>query len=270
VSAVPEFGVPAGDGLPQRAVEALREILGRQDPGVVGVLLSGSAARGLATSRSDVDVYVVDDGAGPSVVDRRPGVDEVRLTLAELEQPAPFGSDGWWYRWSFAWALVLRDDAGGRVAAAVKRQATLTAQEQDDILAARLDGYINFVYRALKADRDGRDRERRLDAAESTPWLLDIVFALEGRVRPYNKYLAWELHQHPLDNPDWSAQRLLPLLDAALSGDPVALRELYRGVEHRCLLRDADRGTNALATTIEGWGPDLTLLRGDDTNGRGS
>jgi len=117
------------------------------------------------------------------------------------------------------------------VAAAAQWQATLTADEQDGILAARLDGYINFAYRALKADRDGRDRE--------------------------------------LANADWSAQRLLPLLDGALNGDPAALRELYRGVERRCLLMDSDRGTNALTSTIDSWGAGLTLLRGDDMNGQG-
>ena len=49
----------------------------------------------------------------------------------------------------------------------------------------RLDGYVNYAFRSLKNDRDGRHLERRLDAAESVPWLLDTVFALEGRVRPY-------------------------------------------------------------------------------------
>jgi hypothetical protein len=33
----------------------------------------------------------------------------------------------------------------------------------------RLDGWINYAYRSLKADRDDRRLERRLDAAESTP-----------------------------------------------------------------------------------------------------
>ena len=64
--AVPKVGVPDDGRLPERAVQALQEGLGRQDPGDVGVLLSGSAARGLATSTStsDVDVYVVTDAAG--------------------------------------------------------------------------------------------------------------------------------------------------------------------------------------------------------------
>src|SRR4051794_15377694 len=106
-----------GEQLPATAARALQELLDRDDPEVVGVVLSGSAGRGLATSRSDVDVYVVTDGrpGSRSEVRRRPGIDEARLTLAELEHPAPVGSEGWWWRWSFAWAPVLRDDTSGRV-----------------------------------------------------------------------------------------------------------------------------------------------------------
>jgi hypothetical protein len=179
---------------------------------------SGSVARALETERSDVDVYVVraDDTMANDEVLRSAALDEVSVTLAELEQSAGFGSDGWWFRWSFAWAQVLRDDTFGRVTAAVHRQATLTADEQGTVPAARLDGYLNFVYRALKADRDGRRLERKLDAAEALPWLLDVVFALSGRVRPYNKYLPWELREHPLAVPEWSAQTLLPQLEGLL------------------------------------------------------
>ena len=57
---------------------------------------------------------------------------------------------------------------------------------------------MNFAYRALKSHRDGRPLEARLDAAESLAWLLHVVFTLAGRLRPYNKYLPWELREHPL------------------------------------------------------------------------
>ncbi|MBI4942354.1 MAG: nucleotidyltransferase domain-containing protein [Actinobacteria bacterium] len=254
------------NGLPDAARDALAAILARDDPTVVGIVLSGSAARGLATHRSDVDVYVVRDplpgnGSVPTEVQRSAAVDEVPVLLADLERPEPFGTDGWWHRWSFAWAQVLRDDADGRVAAAVQRQATLTPDEQDAVLAARLDGYVNFAYRALKADRDGRPRERRLDAAESLPWFLDVVFALAGRVRPYNKYLAWELAEHPLTVPEWSAAALVPLLDATLDGESAALRSAFAVVERECRRFDAARGAATLGGTIDAWGGELALLR---------
>jgi predicted nucleotidyltransferase len=253
-----------------RARAALEEILGRPDPGIRGVVLSGSAARGMATEHSDVDVYVVWAEPADRVTSRSDLVDEIPTTLAELEHVAPFGSVGWWTRWSFAWAEVLRDDTGGRVADAVRRQAVLSSAEQRHILTEgdRLDGWINFAYRALKSDRDGRALERRLDAAESVAWLLDVVFTLAGRVRPYNKYLAWELREHPLDVPEWSAARLLPVLRRTLDGDPAALRETFAVVDREVRRHDADRGTTVLGDLIDGWGAELVLFRGAGTTVR--
>ena len=44
---------------------------------------------------------------------------------------------------------------GGRLEAALRAQATLGDHEQDDVLVDRLDGYVNFAFRAMKAERDG-------------------------------------------------------------------------------------------------------------------
>src|SRR3954471_4038288 len=95
----------------------------RSDDRVTGLVLSGSAARGMATARSDVDVYVV---LREPVVDwsstRSAEIDTSCLTLAELATPPSDPAD-WWFRWSFAWARILLDRGG--VAAAVHAQATL-------------------------------------------------------------------------------------------------------------------------------------------------
>jgi hypothetical protein len=54
--------VHAGYGsLPDTAFQALKELLAREDPAIVGIVLTGSAARGMATEYSDVDVIVVRD-----------------------------------------------------------------------------------------------------------------------------------------------------------------------------------------------------------------
>lgn len=137
----------------------------------------------------------------------------------------------------------------------------MTGAEADSILVGhgRLDGWLNYAYWALKNDRDGRRLERRLDAAESLPWLLDVVFTLAGRVRPYHKYLPWELREHPLA--DWPAADLLPLLDATLDGDPAAIRATFDRVERLCAARDEQSPAAALTDVIAGWGSELDLLR---------
>jgi len=220
--------------VPSHLSEEHRHLLGElassndldQGDAFLGLILSGSAGRGLTTERSDLDVYVVltDDAAAARRTIRSTDVDELPIALSALESVPPFGDGGWWFRWSFAWAPVLFDRTGGRIQAAAQQQATLTTTEQSAVLIDhdRLDGWINYAYRALKSDRDGRPRERRLDAAESMPWLLDVVFTLAGRVRPYHHYLPWELREHPL--PDWPETTLLDLIDLILDGDPSAIR----------------------------------------------
>lgn len=250
-------------GLPAGTASALGVLLGTDDSDVVGLVLSGSAARGLATAWSDVDVHVVlAEGAEKRQVVRTAQLDQVPVLLYELERPPPFGSDGWAYRWSYAWAPVLRDATGGRVTAAVQRQATLTRHERRAVVTARLDGYVNLTYRALKSDRAGRRLERRLDAAESVPWLLDVVFALSYRVRPYGSYLAWELRQHPLEVPEWSADVLLPRLQALLDGDAAALRDVVAVVERECRRTDNDDAPLEFGATFDAWGSGLELIRG--------
>lgn len=230
---------------------------------LLGLVLSGSVGRGVATDRSDLDVYVVlaDTSGHGRERTRSAAVDETPVTVCSLERVPPFGTNGWWFRWSFAWAPVLLDRTDGRLRSALRRQATVTTEEAESILVEhyRLDGWLNYAYRTLKSDRDGRALERRLDAAESMPWLLDVIFTLAGRVRPYHKYLPWELRQHPL--PHWPAEELLDLLKATLDGDPSAIRATFDRVERLCAAFDSERAEPALKPIIESWGEELQLLR---------
>jgi hypothetical protein len=230
---------------------------------LLGLVLSGSAGRGVTTDRSDLDVYVVltDAGVRGRQTSQSAAVDEIPVTISSLEQVPQFGTKGWWFRWSFAWAPVLFDRTEGRLQSALRRHATVTTDEAESILVEhnRLDGWLNYAYRALKNDRDGRPLERRLDAAESMPWLLDVIFTLAGRVRPYHKYLPWELRQHPL--PHWHAEELLALLTATLDGDPSTIRTTFERVESLCAAFDSERTEPILTPIIDSWGDELQLLR---------
>jgi len=229
---------------------------------LLGLVLSGSAGRGYATEHSDLDVAVVltDEAAATRSTVRSPEVDEAVDAWTELVTVPAFGTEGWWFRWSYAWAPVLLDRTGGELAAAVRRQATVTPEEADAILLEhdRLDGWVNFAYRALKNHRDGRPLETRLDAAESVPWLLDVVFTIAGRVRPYNKYLPWELRTHPLAG--WPADDLLRLVERMLAGEVGAIREVFPRVRAACAAHDAARGHTRTTDMVDGWGSELDLF----------
>ena len=243
------------------ADEAYAELrtLARRDPNVVGLFLGGSRGKGVAAELSDYDVYLI--------VERRIGEyrrrfpfrhgddpEVIVLSLAEFRRHAAVGSKLEWNRYNFAHVRAELDKTG-EIQQLLDEKGSLPHEAARDIAAQALDAYINHYYRSSKNFRDGNEPAARLDAAESVPYFLVTLFALYDRVRPYNRYLRWELEQHPLPGGEWSASRLLPLLDAVLAGDLSAQRLLFRDVER--LARERGHGD-----VVDGWGADLTLLRG--------
>lgn len=207
----------------------------------------------MATEHSDVDVYVVVENEPSTWTTRRTqAIDEFVVAVNDVAKPAPFGTDGWWGRWSFTHAQVLLDRLDGGIARMVREQAAPTPDESAVVVEARLDGYLNFAYRSLKSATAEHSRHG-FDAAESIPWALDVIFAFEGRVRPYHEYLSWELEHHPLPEPEWRSDVLLSLLEGVLAGDPSAQRELFRVVEREARAYDGRGGSDFAARTIEAW-----------------
>jgi hypothetical protein len=237
---------PAFDQLVQRA---------QQDPAVAGLILTGSRARpGLATERSDYDVYLITDDDAAWAGTRSPGLDVEVIPLTEFGRYALPGHPHEWNRYSFTWSRVLLDRRDGEITRLTRVKGTLRPAEARRLAAGALDAYVNAAYRSAKNHRDARPTEAHLDAAESLPHLLTTLFALHRRVRPYNKYLDWELREYPLGDPVWTADRLLPQLRRVLSaGDPATQRALFRD------LAAAARSAQ-LGHVLDAWGPDLDLL----------
>jgi hypothetical protein len=213
------------------------------DPAVLGLILSGSRARGMASVHSDFDVWVIvaERGGQWTVTRRSPELDEIVWTRDEL---ADTGIT--WQRYSFRGAQVLLDRLDGGIARLVAAQATPTAEEATRWARENLDAYLNQIYRAAKNRRDGWAVLARLDEMESVPWFLTTLFALHGRLRPYNKYLHWELVTHPLGGP-WDADELPARLAAGPAG-------LFADLEP--LARDRGHGD-----VIDAWGDELDLIR---------
>jgi hypothetical protein len=237
----------------------------REDDRVLGLVLTGSRGRGPhAREDSDWDVRLVvrDDAASEAkaifATKRGSSVETAVLSLTDFERTAEVGAADEWDGYSYAYAQVVIDKLAGRIGALVKRKAVLPPAEASKRAAYKLDEYINSYYRSAKNLANGLLLESRLDAAESVAPFLACLFAMYGRVRPFNKFLVWELTQHPLGDRSWTADSLIPRLEKIVStGQLEEQQQLFRDMEHLA------RG-RGLGHVVDGWEPDVTMLRGTD------
>ncbi|MFE9773358.1 hypothetical protein ACFYOV_17070 [Streptomyces sp. NPDC005931] len=229
--------------------------LAAADPAVVGLVLKGSRAHdGMITRYSDHDLYVVlaDDattGLTRFAGHRTAGLDLVVVSLAEFRAAGMPGNE----RYALARARIVLDRLDGGIARILADKARLGADEAFRFARGRLDAYANSLYRSVKNHRDGQVFSARLDAADSIRFLLDLLFALDRRPRPYNKYLEWELTRHPL--PGWSTEVVLRAVERiSATGDVDLQRHLFTLVEA------AARATGH-GEVLDAWGEDLDLMR---------
>jgi hypothetical protein len=248
----------------RRAEDQYAELLdrARADPAVVGVVVFGSRAAGpFAQDVSDVDCFVIVDGSadearGWQTAHGSP-VEAWALTFDAFRAHAEPGSSTAWNRPSLIRARVDLDKLDGDIGRIVDRKRRLDPAEASTLVDDALDGAINSMYRALRNLESGRLLGGRMDALESLGPLLTAVFALEGRVRPFNKWLEFELAEEPLHTPAFG--NLVERLEAFLA-DPSAerVRDAFRMLE--VAARDAGHGA-----IVDTWEPDLAWLRGDAT-----
>jgi predicted nucleotidyltransferase len=222
---------------------------------VLAAYLFGSRGRGVGVDeRSDWDVWIVarDDDALARVEERFPlahgdPVEVASSTLEGLREHGAIGSRSEWARYQHAHVDVRIDKTNGELARVLAEKELLPPDRRDEIVREALGGFCNATYRSLRYGT-------RLDAAESIPYALQTIFALAGRVRPFNKYLDWELRRHSLTG--WSAEVLLPLIAGVLDRDQASQHELFRLIE-------LDARGHGFDAEIDEWEPDVRWLRGE-------
>ena len=161
------------------------------------------------------------------------------------------GSSSEWNRPTFLHVRVEIDKLDGEIRRLVDEKAQLRPDEARTIAVEALDGYINMLLRSLRNGEAGRAVAARLDATESIPFLLTALFAFDGRVRPFNKWLEYQVQRQPLSFPD------IPARADALVRRPTlaAQRRLFRDVER--LARERGFGAE-----VDLWEPNVAWLRG--------
>ncbi|WP_405561287.1 hypothetical protein OHV08_49320 [Streptomyces canus] len=229
--------------------------LATADSAVVGLVLKGSRAHeGMTTEHSDHDLYVVLEVGATTALTRFAGhrTPEPDLVILSLDEFRAAGMPGF-ERYALARARVVLDRLDGGIAQILASKARLDADEAFREAGEWLDAYANSLYRSVKNDRDGHALAARLDASDSIRFLLELLFALDRRPRPYNKYLEWELARFPL--PGWDTGMLLDAADRISGiGDVPTQRRLFAQVE--AVARRAGHGA-----VLDAWGEDLDLMR---------
>ena len=217
------------------------------DPDVVGLILSGSLGAGAVHPESDYDLaFVITHEADERytaegrVSERGASAQTTKVKDLWHVNVAAFTPEALpvWDIQEYGYARVLLDKTGelSRLHAALQRMSEEHARRAT---ADIYDGYLNSLYRSLKAWRRGNDLGGRMQAAEGARILLDLLFALERRWRPYHDRLWINLHH--LDGQGWQPGELRAiLLDLLTTGDPVRQQALARRVEH--LLRERGYG----------------------------
>ncbi|HUO12295.1 MAG TPA: hypothetical protein VMU37_06015 [Caulobacteraceae bacterium] len=231
-----------------------------QDPDILAFWLGGSRGKGQATAHSDYDCgMIVSDAPSDTLMRdladlRRRGLDLAVMTLGAFERHAAWGSPEAWDRYSYVRLKALVDKTG-RAQPLIDTKARVPAAEVASFIHASLDHAINQAYRGLKCLRDGDAAASRLEAAEGVRPFLDATFALHGgRLRPYYKYLDWELRAEPLSKLPVASEALLRrLADTLEPGGAVALSRLLAD----CRLAFAAAGHSA---AFDGWGSQLEWI----------
>ncbi|MFE1076656.1 hypothetical protein ACFW5W_36380 [Streptomyces sp. NPDC058783] len=230
--------------------------LATADPAVVGLVLKGSRAhQGMTTEHSDHDLYVVLDDDRETNLSRFAGhrTTELDLVIVGLHEFRGTAGVPGFDRYALARGRVVLDRLDGGIARILAGKALLRIEEAFQEADKWLDAYSNSLYRSVKNARDGHAFACRLDAADSIRFLFELLFALDRRPRPFNKYLEWELARFPL--PGWDSAELLDAADRiSATGDVSTQRRLFAKVA--AAARRAGHGA-----VLDAWGEDLHLMR---------
>lgn len=208
------------------------------DPDVIGLVLTGSRAIGATAPGSDYDVvFVVTDEAlarydqtqatparGATITPpiRTNDIWHEAASTLQLDAVVPWMLPAW------AEARILYDRTGEieRIFAPLRR---MPAERAQTAVAGWYDGYLNGFYRSLKCWRRGNPLGGRMEAAQTADILLNLLFALEYRWRPYSSRLIFHLHH--LAGQGWQPGELEEiLLDLITAGDPTRQQALVRRV----------------------------------------
>lgn len=209
----------------------------KTNPDIIGFFLGGSRGKGFENEQSDYDPrMIVKKEVAKTYHEKYESmvleeIDLVVMSLSEFRDYALWGTPEAGYRYDFTHVKALVDKTG-EVQKLIDDKGSIPDDNRNDFIAQTLDAYINGVYRSVKCFRNQNETGARLEASTSIPYLLDLVFALHNRPKPFYGYLERELKAYPLEKLPWSGEEFLEKLLTILSNaDPETQQEILKTVE---------------------------------------
>ncbi|MEI7480299.1 MAG: hypothetical protein WCJ59_01605 [bacterium] len=222
----------------------------KKDDRIIGAFLSGGRGKGVSAPESDYDVMLITNATDfqPVIKDypKTEYIDSLVHAISDFRDWAKVGTKTQYDKYSFTHVKVLFDKTGD-IQKMVNEKGILTKDEAYKIGKDSLNSYLNKLHRSLKNLRDKNILAGHLDAVETIPSILTFIFAIEERVRPFNKFLTWELENFPLTKLTVSSKYLLDKIQIILqNGDLRTQKEVLEIVKKLAI-------ENEYIEDIKGW-----------------
>jgi hypothetical protein len=147
-------------------------------------------------------------------------------------------------------------DKNAKIQELLDEKAKVPEKFLPQFITGALDGYVNYLYRSLKCIRDGDIEAARLEAAFSIPAFLDVIFAIHnGRLRPYYKYLKWELESFPLTKFPMTGEKIVNNLMKILDNAD------YKAQQQFLTTTEIVLGKEGFGKVFESWGDDFPWMK---------
>lgn len=231
------------------------------DSNIEAFVLCGSRGKGLENESSDYDcaLFVKDEVIEKyrkKYSNESPELELWCTTLREFKDHAEIGTEFEWDRYNWAHLTPVVDKTNGALQKLIDAKALIPSDRIKSFVEGVLDEYVNCTYRSIKCLRDGDQLGLHLEAAGSIRPMLDCLFVLDdGRVRPYPKYLEWELERRPLTQVPWGTKEFVRMVEKILrTGDRQAQQTILSDIRSQSY-------TLGYGSVFDGWdGKDLWAI----------
>jgi len=210
----------------------------KENDDIVGFILVGSRGKGFENEHSDYDAVLISSDEGATVLSKKYGkkkFDNLDLSIRSLSDFKTFA--GWespesWDRYNYAHVKILVDKTNGELEKIVQEKGQIPSDKLSKFIDWWIDGYVNGVYRSVKCIRNNNLFGAHLEVVNSMLDLLTLVFAMNGRHRPFLGYVQKELEQYPLEHLPWKAEEFVKKIKIVLeTADLETQQELLSGIE---------------------------------------